>query len=190
MKIKTIKTNFGDSIEGLFIIQPEIFEDDRGYFYESFNKKKFSNNFGEIDFIQENHSFSRKGVLRGMHFQVPPFGQGKLVECISGSVLDVVIDLRKESKTFLSWVSIELSEKNHTQLWIEKGFAHGFYTLSDSAHLIYKIDNLWNPKAERSLIWNDPKIGIIWPKFENPPVISSKDLNGFKLNQFSERELF
>ena len=190
MRTNNLKNNLGQNFSGVNIIYPNIFEDDRGYFYESFNKNVFNKQFGEINFVQENHSFSKESVLRGLHFQVPPYGQGKLVKCISGSIIDVVVDLRKKSKTFLTWGSIELSENNHKQLWIEKGFAHGFYTKSKSAHLIYKIDNYWNKNAERSIIWNDPSIGIIWPLTTNSPIISQKDLIGMRIDQFDNEELF
>ena len=190
MKIKKLKNNNGGVFEGVFELRPQIFSDNRGYFYESFNKKNFTDIFGEIDFVQENHSFSSKNVIRGLHFQIEPNAQSKLVECLSGKIFDVVVDLRKKSPTFLNWGGIELSEKSHNQLWIEKGFAHGFYTLSDEAHVIYKVDYSWHPDSERSLIWNDPSIGIKWPDIKENIIISEKDLNGKSINQFDTMETF
>ena len=137
MKITNLKSNKGLIFQNIKIIEPNVYEDERGFFYESWKKKDFNNNVSNIDFVQENHSFSYKNVLRGLHFQSKPYSQGKLVECITGEIFDVVIDLRKESETYLQWGCLNLSENNHRQIWIDSGFAHGFYTLSNSAHLIY-----------------------------------------------------
>ena len=190
MEFKKLKCNNGKFFEGVYELNPPIFKDKRGYFYESFNQKKFTDIFGEIKFVQENHSFSSKNVFRGLHYQIRPYSQSKLVECISGKILDIVVDLRKSSPTFSMWGAIELSENKHNQLWIEKGFAHGFYTISDEAHLIYKVDNYWHQNSERSLIWNDSSIGIILPNNQENLIISEKDLNGKTISQLNAKELF
>lgn len=190
MEFKKLKNNNGGFFEGVYELHPPIFKDKRGYFYESFNQKNFTDIFGEIKFVQENHSFSSKNVLRGLHYQIKPHSQSKLVECISGKILDIVVDLRKNSQTFSMWGAIELSENKHNQLWITKGFAHGFYTISDKAHVIYKVDNYWHPDSERSLIWNDLSIGITLPINKENLIISEKDLNGKKIKQLNSTELF
>ena len=182
-------------IEGPLILQPKIFEDERGYFYESFNQEKFnqitkSSNF----FVQDNISYSILGVLRGLHYQLEPKAQGKLVKVLTGEIYDVLVDLRKSSSTFLSWFGIELNEKNNKQLWIPKGFAHGFLTLSDIAIVEYKVDNFWSKENERSLIWNDELININWPlkKINNiKPKLSNKDLLGETINTLQKsNEIF
>ncbi len=168
-------------IEGLHIILPEIYEDDRGFFYESYNKKKINKNFN-ISFVQDNESKSIKGVIRGLHFQIPPFEQTKLVRCVSGKILDVVVDLRKNSKTYGKFFSVELSSKNNKQLLVPKGFAHGFQVLSEAAIVNYKVDNYYNPKADSGIIWNDKDLSIDW-NLKIKPILSAKDL---KLIPFKE----
>ncbi len=160
-------------IEGLIIIKPKVFEDDRGYFFESWNKEAFRNNGLEIDFVQDNESFSSKGVVRGLHFQNPPFAQGKLVRVIQGSVLDVAVDIRKESPTYGKHISVLLSGENNTIFWIPPGFAHGFSTLEDNTIFSYKCSGVYNKQAEGSLLWNDKDLNIDW-KIENA-IISQKD---------------
>jgi dTDP-4-dehydrorhamnose 3,5-epimerase len=161
-------------IEGLLIVEPQLFKDKRGFFYESYNKKKL-NNISKINFVQDNESKSKKGVIRGLHFQIPPFHQIKLVRCVCGKVLDVVVDLRINSKTYGKFFSIELSSENNKQLLVPVGFAHGFQVLSESAIINYKVDNYYNPKFESGIIWNDKDLSIDW--YNNlKPIISKKDL--------------
>jgi dTDP-4-dehydrorhamnose 3,5-epimerase len=161
------------SLEGLLIIKPDVFEDDRGYFFESFNQEKFSDGGLEVKFMQDNESKSKKGVLRGLHFQAPPFEQGKLVRVIAGSVLDVAVDIRKGSPTYRKWESIVLSGQNKWMFWIPAGFAHGFVTLEDNTVFFYKCTNVYNRAAEGSIMWNDPDLNIDWGT--DDPVISEKD---------------
>ena len=160
-------------IPDLLIIQPKIFEDDRGYFYESYSKIAFENYGIFADFVQDNQSLSGKGVLRGLHFQNPPFAQGKLVRAIKGAILDVAVDLRKTSETYGKYFDIELNEKNKKMLWIPPGFAHGFLTLSNETIFSYKCSNFYNKDSEKSIIWNDPTIGINWGLTD--PILSEKD---------------
>lgn len=163
-------------ISGLFIIQPKIFEDERGYFYESFNENNFHNNGIDVHFVQDNQSLSQAGVLRGLHFQKPPFDQGKLVRIIKGAVLDVAVDIRKNSPTYGQHFDIVLNEKNKTMLWIPSGFAHGFLTLENNTIFSYKCTNFYNKEAEDCILWNDSTIGIKWG-IDNP-VLSEKDKSG------------
>ena len=159
-------------IEDLLIIEPQLFKDDRGFFYESYNKKNLDIN---IVFVQDNESKSYKGVIRGLHFQVPPFEQTKLVRCVSGNILDVAVDLRKNSKTYGNFFSINLSSENNKQLFVPKGFAHGFQVLSEDAIVNYKVDNFYNPKSDSGIIWNDKDLSIDW-NLDIKPVLSEKDL--------------
>lgn len=168
-------------IEGLFIIEPKVFGDDRGYFMETYNKNDFLKEGLLMDFVQDNQSKSKKGVLRGLHFQ-KNFPQGKLVRVIKGEVFDVAIDLRKDSKTFLKHYSIILSEENKKQFYIPEGFAHGFLVLSDEAEFAYKCTEFYHPEDEYSLLFNDEDLGIEWPITEEMKLsISDKDLKGYKL---------
>ncbi|MBP0133335.1 MAG: dTDP-4-dehydrorhamnose 3,5-epimerase [Nitrosospira sp.] len=168
------------SIPSVLIIEPKVFGDTRGFFFESFNQRAFNLATGlDVNFVQDNHSRSSKGVLRGLHYQIQQ-PQGKLVRVVRGSVFDVTVDLRKSSPTFGHWVGVELTEDNHRQLWIPPGFAHGFYVLSDSADFLYKTTDYYAPEFECSLIWNDPTIGIEWP-LNTQPIISTKDAQGKKL---------
>jgi dTDP-4-dehydrorhamnose 3,5-epimerase len=160
-------------LEGLLIIKPDVFEDERGYFFESFNHSKFLQLGLDLRFMQDNESKSRKGVLRGLHFQAPPHAQGKLVRVMRGSVLDVAVDIRKNSPTYGKWESIVLSGQNKWMYWIPEGFAHGFATLEDDTIFFYKCTNTYNKAAEGSILWNDPDLNISWG-LENP-VISGKD---------------
>lgn len=163
-------------IEGVLILEPKIFGDSRGYFYESYNKERFSQETGmEIDFVQDNQSKSSYGVLRGLHFQKPPYAQSKLVRVVKGSVLDVAVDIRKGSPTFGKYVAVELSEENHRQFFIPRGFAHGFVVLSEEAIFQYKCDNLYAPQSEGSIIWNDPDLGIDWRVPAEKIILSEKD---------------
>lgn len=173
--MKVVKTD----IDGLLILEPKVFGDARGFFYESFNQQAFNAATGlNIQFVQDNHSRSAKGVLRGLHYQLPPFAQGKLVRCISGAVFDVAVDLRSGSPSFGKWAGVELSQLNKLQFWIPPGFAHGFITLTDTAEFLYKTTSYYAPTHERSIAWNDPDIGILWPDVGVPPQLSGKDENG------------
>ncbi|PKQ45759.1 dTDP-4-dehydrorhamnose 3,5-epimerase [Confluentibacter flavum] len=164
-------------LKGCFILEPMVFEDSRGYFFESFNQNTFNKLIGQhIDFIQDNESFSVKGTLRGLHFQNGEFAQAKLVRVVKGSVLDIAVDIRKDSDTFGEYVSLELSEDNKTQLFIPCGFAHGFVVLSDTAIFSYKCDNFYNKKAESGIIYNDEDLKIDWKLNQEELVISEKDL--------------
>jgi dTDP-4-dehydrorhamnose 3,5-epimerase len=168
-------------INDLLIIEPQLFKDDRGFFYESYNKNNLDKVIN-IVFVQDNESKSNKGVVRGLHFQLPPFEQTKLVRCVSGKILDVVVDLRTNSKTYGKSFSIELSSENNKQLFVPKGFAHGFQVISDEAIVNYKVDNFYNPKSESGIIWNDKDLLIDW-NLDIKPVLSVKDL---KLISFKE----
>ena len=168
-------------IEDLLIIEPQLFKDERGFFYESYNKNNL-NKVVNVVFVQDNESKSFQGVIRGLHFQVPPFEQTKLVRCISGNILDVAVDLRKNSKTYGKSFSIELSSENNKQLFVPKGFAHGFQVLSETAIVNYKVDNFYNPKSDSGIIWNDKDLSINW-NLDLKPNLSVKDL---KLISFNE----
>jgi dTDP-4-dehydrorhamnose 3,5-epimerase len=161
-------------IKDLLIIEPQLFKDDRGFFYESYNKNNLDKVIN-IVFVQDNESKSNKGVVRGLHFQLPPFEQTKLVRCVSGKILDVVVDLRTNSKTYGKSFSIELSSENNKQLFVPKGFAHGFQVLSEDAIVNYKVDNFYNPKSDSGIIWNDKDLSIDW-NLDIKPVLSEKDL--------------
>ncbi|MBE6230604.1 MAG: dTDP-4-dehydrorhamnose 3,5-epimerase [Bacteroidales bacterium] len=163
-------------IEGVLIIEPKIFGDERGYFYESYNKERFFQETGyDIDFVQDNQSKSAYGVLRGLHFQKPPHAQSKLVRVVKGAVLDVAVDIRRGSPTFGKHVAVELTEQNHRQFFIPRGFAHGFAVLSDEAIFQYKCDNLYAPQSEGAIIWNDPDLQIDWRVPAAQIILSEKD---------------
>ena len=170
------------SIEGLLIIKPDVFEDERGYFFESFNQQKFQNAGIDVRFVQDNESKSKKGVVRGLHFQLSPYEQGKLVRVIAGSALDVAVDLRKNSASYGKWASILLTDKNKWMYWIPPGFAHGFATLEDDTIFFYKCTNLYHKESERSILWNDPDLMIDWG-IRNP-VISERDKLSLKFRDF------
>ena len=161
------------SIKDLLIIKPDVFKDERGYFFETYNKERFAKEGLTMDFVQDNESKSAKGVLRGLHFQKPPYAQGKLVRVIKGAVMDVAVDLRKDSPTYGKWESVVLTEENKIQFWIPEGFAHGFVTLEDDTIFAYKCTNVYNKESEGSILWNDPDINIEW-NIENP-ILSEKD---------------
>lgn len=169
-------------IPDVVIIEPKVFGDQRGYFFESFNQKEFEKHIGQISFVQDNESKSTFGALRGLHFQKPPFAQAKLVRCIQGKVLDVVVDVRKDSPTYGKYIAIELSEENKKQLFIPRGFAHGFVTLSKEAIFAYKVDNWYAPEYDSGIIWNDPTLNIDWEIDSKNIILSSKDaaLSTFK----------
>ena len=163
-------------IEGVMVIEPRVFGDARGFFLESFNQQAFNDAVGvDVQFVQDNHSRSARGVLRGLHFQRPPHAQGKLVRVTQGSVFDVAVDIRKGSPTFGRWVGVELSAENHKQLWIPAGFAHGFLVTSDSADFLYKTTDYYAPQAEGCIRWDDPAMGIEWPDTGTLILVSGKD---------------
>jgi len=164
------------AIEGVLIIEPKVFGDERGFFFESFNQRAFNEAVGHtVDFVQDNHSRSAKGVLRGLHFQRPPHAQGKLVRVTQGSVFDVAADTRPGSPTFGRWVGVELSGANHRQMWIPAGLAHGFLVTSDSADFLYKTTDYYRPESEGSVRWDDPDLAIAWPLDGITLALSAKD---------------
>ena len=168
------------------IIEPKVFGDERGFFFESFNQKIFEEAVGRpVTFVQDNHSKSSRGVLRGLHYQLPPHAQGKLVRCVVGEVFDVAVDIRKSSPTFGQWVGVNLSAENKRQLWIPEGFAHGFLTLSETAEFLYKTTNFYHQASECAIRWDDSNIAIIWPTAD--VMLSSKDLSAM---EFSSAEFF
>jgi dTDP-4-dehydrorhamnose 3,5-epimerase len=169
-------------IEGLIVIKPDVFEDERGYFFESYNEEKFRQLEIDVKFLQDNESKSGKGVLRGLHFQVPPYQQGKLVRVIKGAVLDVAVDLRKSSPTYGQWASIQLSEKNKWMYWIPAGFAHGFLTLEENTIFFYKCTQVYHKESERGIFWNDTDLKIDWGAAQ--PLISEKDKTAGKFKDF------
>lgn len=163
------------ALPGVLIIEPKVFGDERGFFYESFNAKAFKETTGvEVQFVQDNHSRSQKGVLRGLHYQLQNT-QGKLVRVTAGEVLDVAVDIRRSSPHFGKWVSVRLSADNHRQLWVPQGFAHGFVVLSEYAEFLYKTTDYYDPTSERSLLWNDPQLNIDWQLGDITPQLSGKD---------------
>lgn len=175
------------AIPDVKIIEPSAFGDERGWFFESFNQQKFEEAIGHrVNFVQDNHSLSRQGVLRGLHYQLPPHAQGKLVRVIKGEVFDVAVDIRKSSPTFGQWVGVKLSAENKRQCWIPAGFAHGFLTLSDEAEFLYKTDDYYSPSSERSIVWNDKMLSIAWPD-SMMLQLSSKDSQA---QSFDNAELF
>jgi len=172
-------------IEGVLVLEPKVFGDARGFFFESFNARDFELATGlKKSFVQDNHSKSSKGVLRGLHYQVQ-HAQGKLVRVTSGSVFDVAVDIRADSKTFGQWFGLELSDENKRQLWIPEGLAHGFLVTSESAEFLYKTTDYYHPEHERSLLWNDPEINIHWPihALDAPPLLAKKDTEALKLSE-------
>lgn len=175
------------AIEGVVIIEPKLFGDERGYFFESYNEERFRAETGiETRFVQDNESRSKYGVLRGLHFQQPPYAQAKLVRVVKGRVLDVAVDIRTGSPTYGKYVAVELSEDNHRQLFIPKGFAHGYAVLSDEAIFQYKCDNLYHPECEGAIVWNDPSIAIDWGVAEGDIILSEKDKRNPTLAEIGE----
>lgn len=173
-----VKTN----VEDVIIIEPKVFGDHRGWFTETYSKEKFKELGVDIDFIQDNHSFSaQKGTLRGLHYQLNPKAQTKLVRCTKGKILDVAVDLREGSPTYKKWIAVELTEENKKQLLIPKGFAHGFLTLTDDVEVQYKVDEHYSPENDRSIKFDDPEIGVVWGV--NSPILSDKDLKAPSLKE-------
>lgn len=184
--MNVIKTDIPD----VLIFEPKVFGDERGFFFESFNQKSFEQAVGrQIDFVQDNHSCSSKGVLRGLHYQLAPCAQAKLVRCLHGAIYDVAVDIREGSATFGKWVGVELSAFNKKQIWIPEGFAHGFVALEDASEILYKTNSFYSKECERSIKWNDNELNIKWPI--QPKIISEKDLmaNDFKKADFLSSEL-
>ena len=198
MNIQEVYGNRGKCLSGLFKINPKLFHDNRGFFFESWNNKIWeealkNQNQSSKSFVQDNHTRSKKGTLRGLHYQIEPYSQGKLVSCLSGRIYDVAVDLRRDSETFGSWAGTELSSENNMQLWIPSGFAHGFLTLSEEADVFYKVNEYWNLSCERSLNWNDKKLEIDWPIdfLEGTEfVLSNKDKNAPFLDQLTAKDFF
>lgn len=175
------------AIPDVLILEPKVFGDERGFFFESYNEQDFKQATGlSVTFVQDNHSRSAKGVLRGLHYQLPPHAQGKLVRCVRGAVFDVAVDIRKSSSTVGKWVGVELSEHNHRQFWIPPGFAHGFLTLTDATEFLYKTTDYYAPSYDHSIQWNDPTINISWPDIGTNPLLSAKDSTA---NPLAEAEL-
>ena len=179
IEMEVIKTD----IEGLVILEPRIFKDERGYFYESFSQREFEEKVCRTTFVQDNQSKSSYGVLRGLHFQKPPHSQSKLVRCIKGAVLDVAVDIRKGSPTFGKYVAVELTEDNHRQFFIPRGFAHGFAVLSDEAVFQYKCDNFYCKESEGAVAWNDPQLAIDWRIPADRILLSEKDRLNRNINE-------
>jgi dTDP-4-dehydrorhamnose 3,5-epimerase len=164
------------ALPGVLVIEPKVFGDDRGFFFESFNQRAFDAAVGHpVEFVQDNHSRSMRGVLRGLHYQLDPHAQGKLVRVAQGSAFDVAVDVRHGSPTFGRWVGVTLDTRSQRQLWIPPGFAHGFLALEDDTHFLYKTTDYYAKDCERSIVWNDPAIGIDWPRLGMPPVLATKD---------------
>ena len=181
--MEVVKTN----IEGVVIIEPRLFKDDRGYFFESFSQREFDEKVRSIKFVQDNESMSSYGVMRGLHFQTMPYSQSKLVRCVKGAVLDEAVDIRKGSPTYGQHVAVELTEENHRQFFITRGFAHGFAVLSETAQFCYKVDNVYAPHEEVTLFYNDPHVAVQWPIKAEVMLLSEKDKKGLG---FEEIEVF
>ena len=187
MEIIQTVSNKGLIIDGPKLIKPKIYNDERGIFYESWNKKNYGQIFGNNSICQENISKSKLGVIRGLHFQIPPFSQAKLVRCSFGEIFDVAVDLRKNSPTLGQWVGVLLNNKNNFQLYIPNGFAHGFLSLIDNSEVTYLVDNFWSQKNERTIIWSDPFLNITWPieSLNNKDILlSEKDKNALSFEQY------
>jgi dTDP-4-dehydrorhamnose 3,5-epimerase len=179
MQVEQLRSPGGQVIEGPLLISPRVFADERGFFFESWNQRRFDEAVGTTTtFRQDNHSRSCRGVLRGLHYQLEPEPQGKLVRCPVGAIFDVAVDLRRHSPTFGHWVGAELSAENQQQLWVPVGFAHGFLTLSEAAEVLYKASGFWSKSCERSVLWNDPELAIAWPLDRlngSEPLLAEKD---------------
>ena len=192
-KIK-IKSSNNIYFDGPFLIKPDIYEDSRGLFFESWNKKKFNDLCDkEVNFVQDNHSYSDFGVVRGLHYQLNPKAQDKLIRVVSGKIFDVIVDLRFSSKTFKSWAAVDLNCENKNILWVPKGFAHGFLSLNENTQVIYKTTDFWSARLERSINWLDKDLKILWPEISDKKKynLSSKDSSAYSLKELEEKgELF
>ncbi|QBN11048.1 dTDP-4-dehydrorhamnose 3,5-epimerase [Enterobacter cloacae] len=185
--MNVIKTDIPD----LIVLEPKVFGDERGFFMESFNQNDFEKAIGKkVDFVQDNHSKSSKGVLRGLHYQLAPHAQAKLVRCVVGEVFDVAVDLRRDSPTFKKWFGITLSAENKCQLWIPEGFAHGFMVTSDEAEFLYKTTSYYAPEHQKAIIYNDPTLGINWPHCDAALSLSSKDQEAHLFSALTDSDLF
>jgi len=200
MNAERLQSTAGITIAGPLLITPRVFGDDRGFFFESWNQRAFAAALEADcqpvpDFVQDNHSRSSQGVLRGLHYQLPPHPQGKLVRCVLGEIFDVAVDIRRGSATFGQWVGARLSAANHQQLWVPAGFAHGFLTLSEHAEVLYKTTHFWSRDCERAIRWDDPQLGIGWPAQTGAassaaPLLSEKDALAPLLEELSDSDLF
>jgi len=178
MQAEVLTTAAGVPVDGPLLLTPRVFGDERGFFFESWNQQAFNAAAGDTAFLQDNHSRSSRGVLRGLHYQLPPHPQGKLVRCVLGEIFDVAVDIRRSAPTFGQWVGAVLSADNKQQLWVPAGFAHGFLTLSEQAEVLYKTTDFWNPGCERAIRWDDPQLAITWPlgQLEGmAPLLAEKD---------------
>jgi len=198
MQAEGLTTAAGVALEGPLLLTPRVFGDGRGFFFESWNQQAFNAAAGDITFVQDNHSRSSRGVLRGLHYQLPPHPQGKLVRCVVGEIFDVAVDLRRGSSTFGQWVWAHLSATNHQQLWVPAGFAHGFLTLSEQAEVLYKTTDFWSRECELAIRWDDPQLAIAWPveilagaesEF-TAPQLSEKDAAAPLLAELAPSDLF
>ena len=191
MKIELLYSNKGNILQGPLLLKPSIFKDQRGYFFESWNQNVFNKYVGkQVSFVQDNHSSSKKGVVRGMHFQTSPYQQSKLVRCLAGSIFDVIVDIRTTSKTFGECYGIELKADDLYQLWIPSGFAHGFLSLMQDSVVLYKVDQFRYKNHERILKWNDELIDIKWPNINQSYILSEKDKNAPNLSEINKDDLF
>ena len=200
MNAERLHTAAGTSMVGPLLITPRVFGDDRGFFFESWNQRAFAaaleaDGQRVADFVQDNHSRSSCGVLRGLHYQLPPHPQGKLVRCVLGEILDVAVDIRRGSASFGQWVGARLSAANHQQLWVPAGFAHGFLTLSEHAEVLYKTTDFWSRDCERAIRWDDPQVAIAWPQGQAAPapatpLLSDKDAVAPLLADLTDQDLF
>ena len=200
MNAERLQSAAGTTLEGPLLITPRVFGDDRGFFFESWNHRAFAAAL-EADgqavpaFVQDNHSRSSSGVLRGLHYQLPPHPQGKLVRCVLGEIFDVAVDIRRGSASFGQWVGARLSAANHQQLWVPAGFAHGFFTLSEHAEVLYKTTDFWSRDCERAIRWDDPQVAIAWPQGQAAPapatpLLSDKDAVAPLLADLTDQDLF
>jgi dTDP-4-dehydrorhamnose 3,5-epimerase len=193
MQAEVLTTAAGVPVQGPLLLTPRVFGDERGFFFESWNQQAFNAAAGDTAFVQDNHSRSSRGVLRGLHYQLPPHPQGKLVRCVLGEIFDVAVDIRRSSPTFGQWVGAVLSADNKQQLWVPAGFAHGFLTLSEQAEVLYKTTNFWSRECERAIRWVDPALAIAWPLEAlagADPQLSEKDGAAPLLAELSPADLF
>ena len=193
MQAEVLTTAAGVPVQGPLLLTPRVFGDERGFFFESWNQQAFNAAAGDTAFVQDNHSRSSRGVLRGLHYQLPPHPQGKLVRCVLGEIFDVAVDIRRSSPTFGQWVGAVLSADNKQQLWVPAGFAHGFLTLSEQAEVLYKTTDFWSRECERAIRWDDPQLAIAWPLEAlagAEPQLSEKDAVAPLLAELAEGDLF
>ncbi len=193
MQAEVLTTAAGVPVQGPLLLTPRVFGDERGFFFESWNQQAFNAAAGDTAFVQDNHSRSSRGVLRGLHYQLPPHPQGKLVRCVLGGIFDVAVDIRRSSPTFGQWVGAVLSADNKQQLWVPAGFAHGFLTLSEQAEVLYKTTDFWSRECQRAIRWDDPQLAIAWPLEAlagAEPQLSEKDAVAPLLAELAEGDLF